>query len=237
MQYMGGKAKIARRLVNAILADTDARNVWYEPFVGGANITVHAAPHFTASICTDVHPDLILMWQYVTTGGMLPPHVTRQRYHELRHAPPSWERGYIGFGASFGGKWFGGYGVSNRWGENWRISERAINRQAAILTKAGTQFRHAPFGDITPPPGAVVYCDPPYRGTTGYAADTFDHDAFYTTLREWAPDRHVYLSGYDIPAGTPARLVWSTERRLLLDGDTNTRSVVENLYRIGGNTR
>lgn len=230
MRYMGGKAKIARRLVDAILADTDTRAIWFEPFVGGANITIHAAPHFTTSICTDTHPDLILMWQHVTAGGMLPPTVTRERYRELRHAEPSWERGYIGFGASFGGKWFGGYAVSNRDGEEWRRSERVINRQAAILAKAGTQFRHAPFGDITPPPGAVVYCDPPYRSTTGYTTGAFDHDAFYKTLQEWAPDRHVYLSGYDIDI--PARLVWSTERYVTVNGATNTRRVVENLYRI-----
>ena len=53
MRYMGGKAKVARRIVAAILADTGARDVWYEPFVGGGNVMEHAAPHPAWMIARD----------------------------------------------------------------------------------------------------------------------------------------------------------------------------------------
>lgn len=162
MQYMGGKAKIARRVVEAILADTTRRNRWLEPFVGGGNVLEHAAPHFGRSVGMDAHPDLILMWQAVTDGWS-PPDLTKDRYQELRSYPPSPERGYAGFGASFGGKWFGGYGVSPRDGEVWRASQRALARQAAVFTAHGVRFRCRLFGEYTPPPGTVVYCDPPVR--------------------------------------------------------------------------
>src|ERR1041384_1608066 len=128
MQYMGGKARIARRIVDAILSDTDFRDTWWEPFVGGGNVMEHAAPHFRNLIGCDAHPDLILMWQYVTSGGDLPSIVTREMYAELRKLPPSPVRGFVGFGASFGGKWFGGYGVSPRDGELWKQSLRAVQR-------------------------------------------------------------------------------------------------------------
>ena len=61
MQYMGGKAKIARRVVEAILNDTPERDRWFEPFVGGGNVMEHAAPHFGRSVGMDAHPDLIML--------------------------------------------------------------------------------------------------------------------------------------------------------------------------------
>ena len=42
--------------------------------------------------------------------------------------------------------------------------------------------------------GDVVYCDPPYKGTGGYANNTFDHDAFYEWVR--SRDYPVYFSEY-----------------------------------------
>src|SRR3982751_7120269 len=104
MQYMGGKARIARRVVAAILADTTAREIWFEPFIGGGNVMEHAAPHFARSVGADAHPDLIMMWEHVTAGGMIPDFVGREEYQELRKQSPSWLRGFAGFGASFGGK-------------------------------------------------------------------------------------------------------------------------------------
>jgi DNA adenine methylase len=232
MQYMGGKAKIARQVITAILADTDARDTWYEPFVGGGNVMEHAAPHFRRSVGSDAHPDLILMWQHVTAGGMLPDFVTREEYQALRHAEPSWLRGYAGFGASFGGKWFGGYGVSPRDGEVVRASFRSVNRQAAVFSQADTRFRWARFGEITPPVGSVVYCDPPYAGTTTYSTAEFDYRSFYATLRLWASDRFVYLSEYAVPDDVDAKVIWSREKRNVLEKGDNRRVAVENLYRI-----
>jgi DNA adenine methylase len=232
MQYMGGKAKVARRIVAAILADTEARDVWYEPFVGGGNVMEHAAPHFRRSVGSDAHLDLIMLWEYVTDGGMLPEFVTREEYQALRKAPSSWLRGYAGFGASFGGKWFGGYGVSPRDGEVVRASFRAVERQAAVFSKASTRFRWAHFGDMTPPAGSVVYCDPPYAGTTAYTTGDFDYPAFYRTLRTWAADRFVYLSEYAVPDDVPAKVIWSREKRMVLEKSDNARVAVENLYRI-----
>lgn len=233
MQYMGGKARIARRLVEAILADTDARDVWYEPFVGGGNVMEHAAPHFRRSVGSDSHPDLIMMWQHVTAGGMIPDFVSRETYQELRKSEPSAMRGFAGFGASFGGKWFGGYGVSPRDGEVCRQSARTVNRQAAVFTKHDVRFRCWEFGKITPPVGAVVYCDPPYAGTTKYSTSDFDYDVFYKTLIDWSTDRAVYLSEYAVPDYVPATVIWSREKSMPLDKASNNRVAIENLYRIG----
>jgi DNA adenine methylase len=233
MQYMGGKAMIARRIVAAILQDTDARDVWYEPFVGGGNVMEHAAPHFARCAGTDIHPDLIMMWRHVTAGGQVPEFVTREEYAALRHAEPSWLRGYVGFGASFGGKWFSGYGVSPRDGEVCRASFRSVTRQGRTFAAHRVRFSCGPFGRFVPPSGAVVYCDPPYAGTTTYSSTgSFDYRYFYDTLVKWSHDRFVYVSEYAIPEDVPTKVIWQREKRNVLEKGDNRRIAVERLFRI-----
>lgn len=60
--------------------------------------------------------------------------------------------------------------------------------------------------------GDVVYCDPPYRGTTGYKTGTFDHDAFDT----WAEEQvtkgaQVFVSEFNAPPHW--EVVWENPER------------------------
>ena len=50
--------------------------------------------------------------------------------------------------------------------------------------------------DVAIPPGATVYCDPPYANTTGYI-DDFDHERFYRWLRSM--EFPVFVSEYSMP--------------------------------------
>ena len=52
------------------------------------------------------------------------------------------------------------------------------------------------YRDVTIPVGGVVYCDIPYKGTSGYIGG-FDHEAFY----EWFSSLKVpaFCSEYDAP--------------------------------------
>lgn len=232
MQYMGGKAMIAKRVVAAIMKDTDARSIWLEPFVGGANVMEHAAPHFQEARGYDVHPDLIMMWQHVTAGGTLPETITREMYAAHRHATPSSLRGFLGFGASFGGKWFGGYGVSPRDGELWRQSARTVARQAGVFRRHGVRFGQADYASLRPAPGSVVYCDPPYLGTTAYATGGFDHQMFYQVVQSWAADCFVYVSEYRVLPGVKHEVIWECERRTSLKATVNAEVRLERLFRI-----
>ncbi len=233
MQYMGGKARIARRVVEAICADIPDRAVWFEPFVGGGNVLEHAAPVFDRCFAADAHLDLILMWEHLVAGGLLPNFVTREDYQELRSAEPSWLRGYAGFAGSFGGKWFGGYGVRGGDGPVIRNGYRSVNRQAGVFMKHRVRFTYAKFGDITPPDGAVVYCDPPYAGTTSYSSlSAFDYDSFYRTLAQWAERCSVYVSEYAVPDDVDATEIWSASKGngLRLNGKHSIET--EKLFRI-----
>jgi hypothetical protein len=51
------------------------------------------------------------MWQALMRGETEPfADVTEAEYATLKTAAPSARRGFVGFGASFGGGWFNGYG-------------------------------------------------------------------------------------------------------------------------------
>lgn len=208
MRYMGGKSRLAKSIKEVILSrvpDTDV--TYWEPFVGGCGSFDQIAPAFSRAVGSDTHEDLILMWQAVMDGWNPPTVVTEEEYQELRASDPSAVRGFVGFGCSFGGKWFGGYARGgynadgtprNHPGE----SSRNIMRSFERLKGTSTSFTRLPYGEITPKPGDVVYCDPPYRGTTEYAAGGFDSVAFW----DWATDLstqgvHVFVSEYVAPKG------------------------------------
>lgn len=235
MQYMGGKARIARRVVRAIVDDGAPTDRWFEPFVGGGNVMEHAAPVFGKCFGTDAHLDLIMMWRAVRDGWR-PGDVTRELYAELRNSEPSALRGFVGFGASFGGKWFGGYGYSPRDGDLWKVSARTVARQASVFQAYDVRFGQSLFGDYTPPAGTTVYCDPPYANTTGYSTGGFDHRSFYRTLSEWTRNGvRVYVSEYTTPVEVPFEVIWSHEKKMPLSKGSNDRVASEKLFRIQPN--
>jgi len=58
-----------------------------------------------------------------------------------------------------------------------------------------------PFED---PP--VIYCDPPYAGTIGYAGtDAFSRKEFVRRVRAWSAHTDIFVSEYEFPIG---RVVW-----------------------------
>lgn len=232
---MGGKARIGKEIVQAILDDGAPQDRWFEPFVGGANVTTHAAPIFGKCLAMDAHPDLIMMWQKIVNEYWSPPHtVTENQYKELRGAESSALRGFVGFGCSFGGKWFGGYGRDAKTGRSCALEAcSALIKQGSVFTKHEVIFQHGSFGTRPPAAGTVLYCDPPYANTTGYRTGVFDHAEFYTKLAQYAlSGAYVYVSEYNIPNGVPARLIWSRIKQVSLNDNSAARE--ERLYRIGG---
>ena len=78
------------------------------------------------------------------------------------------------------------------------------------------------------PAGAVIYCDPPYKGTSEYAgAEGFDHEAFY----DWceAQDAPVYISEYDMPRDRFV-CIWEREVKQLAGANTNSNKVTERIF-------
>jgi hypothetical protein len=61
-----------------------------------------------------------------------------------------------------------------------------------------TVFTVADYRDVKPT-GAVIYADPPYAGTTGYANGVFDSAEFYEWCEARALDNAVYVSEFTVP--------------------------------------
>jgi DNA adenine methylase len=71
----------------------------------------------------------------------------------------------------------------------------------------------------------LIYCDPPYRDTTGYAATgVFDHNEFWDVMRQWArQDNTVFVSEYTAPLGHTEVYRWEKKTTLMLTGDAQDR--------------
>jgi|SRR5690625_1288159 len=209
MRYMGGKSRLAKSIRDVILSHVEVgkNTTYWEPFVGGCGAFEVIAPKFPRAIGSDIHRDLIMMWQEGMRVWSPPSTVSEQQYQSMRRAEPSALRGFVGFGCSFGGKWFGGFarGGNNSDGtprDHTAESSRNVSKTLEILRPLEAEFKCIPYWDITPKEGDVVYCDPPYEGTTEYRDSGFDSSRFW----EWATNLSkqgvkVFVSEYKAPVG------------------------------------
>lgn len=220
---MGGKHFLKKKLTAAILAHTPRRGNYHEPFIGGANMFEEIAPHFDRLFVSDVHPDLILLYQAIANGWDPPCELSRETYESLRHDKPSALRGFAGFGCSYRGQWFKGY-LSDYPKDGHYYAKAAcksILRIRSLLSKS--VITQCPYTQCTPSSLSVVYCDPPYRGTTAYrGSDGFDHDHFWKIMQAWSMfGVHVFVSEYNAPDGWAS--IFETEHLCSTAGAKRTR--------------
>lgn len=107
MQYFGGKAKIAKYIVSYLEEVRKENQIYVEPFVGGANIVSKMGGVRKAY---DFNEYLIEMYKAVQNGYELPNIITEKDYKYIRENKDKNKAltGFVGFGCSFAGKWFGG---------------------------------------------------------------------------------------------------------------------------------
>lgn len=216
MRYVGGKSKIAKQIVARMRELSPGSRVAVEPFMGGGGVTEHLVRSFDRVRASDAHVDLVMMWQAVQGGWLPPEEVPEELYAQLKDSEPSALRGLVGFGGSFGGKFFGGYargGVGadgmprNHQGE----SARAVARIGSAFQKANIQIEQSGYLSVLVSPGDVVYCDPPYASTLGYTTGGFDSDEFWRWAAAKSEHADVYVSEYEAPEGWES--VWSAQKR------------------------
>jgi len=193
MRYVGGKSRIARWIRESIKPLVNGHTRYLEPFVGSGACFTELAPLFRTTVAADSHLDLILMWQAIAAGWDPPEHISREVYMELRNSEPSPLRGFVGFGASFSGKWFGGY-VDTAWDAHWqRFTKPYLAAAKKSVLAAAPTFRtaasiqHTDYRTHYVDPTTIVYCDPPYAGTLGYGGtEPFDSAAFWMQAEHWS---------------------------------------------------
>ena len=159
------------------------------------------------------------MWSKLTTTDWKPPTTiekpfyvkVRESWHKNDGAFDDATIGWVGFMASWNGRFFdGGYSSHNAGGRDY-IAENIRNTMRQIDDLKGVEWQSCSFNNITMPQGSLVYYDPPYRGTSSYAtAKGFDHYRFYDWARQMKRDGHtVYISEYDMPGDF--KIVWQKQ--------------------------
>lgn len=223
MRYHGGKSKIARQLASMVNAVRCGRPV-LDAFCGGlATACAFGEPIW----CNDRHPGLIELYRQVQRGDMTAcADLGPDEYAMSRGLPDSSPRkAFVGFGCSYGGRWFAGpaRGVDRGRQRNYaREARDALARKMRALR--GAAFTCADFFDLEPRADVVLYADPPYAGTTGYQW-AWDAAAFERRICEWMSVTDVFVSEYTFGAGS---VVWEKAQQNTLAGSGRLR--VERLY-------
>lgn len=200
MHYLGGKARIAKKIAHFLNEKRDT-DIYWEPFFGAGWIAQYIdAP---TRYLSDVHPELMAMWRALEDGWEPPNYVSEEDYQLAKDGQLDKAlTGFIGFGCSWSGKWFGGYardGTDRNYALNAKnsLAKKMEGLEGAVFFRADYYNRHPSL--IAP--RVQIYCDPPYNGTTGYkGTEEFNHDKFWKEVRRWSRKGHdVYVSEYEAP--------------------------------------
>ena len=231
MQYMGGKSRISKQIAEILNSAIDKNTPFVSLFCGSC--AIESKVQADVKILNDKHPYLIAMWQALQNGWMPPDVVTKAEYYRVKanmDENPALT-GFVGFGCSFGGKWWGGYAKDKRGDDYCGQAKRGLLKDLVGIQSA--TFTCLDYHDVEIPDGAVVYCDPPYANTTGYTVGQFDTNEFWNYMRQLSKRCDVYISEESAP--DDFECIWSKEKvRTLEKSDNVGRVKVEKLFKYKG---
>lgn len=211
MQYFGGKAKIAKVLVPELQKYISEGQTFVDAFCGSCNVL--SGIKATKRIGNDLHEELISLHKAVQSGWIPPSHISEEEYKNAREGGVEDHlKAFIGFGCSFSGKYFGGY-ARNNIGHNY-----ARSAKNGLLKKHKTMedviFTSGKYNEIDIPKNSTIYCDIPYKGTTGYSTGCFNHEEFYRWAASMKEQGHTILvSEYERNVPVDWDIVWRHESR------------------------
>ena len=184
---------------------------------------------FDKVLCNDCHEYLIEMLKGVQNGYELPELITEEQYKYIREHKDENKilTGFVGFGCSFGGKWFGGY-ARNKTNTNYALqSKKSLLKDMDNLMVA--QFTCQDYRDVIIPNNSIVYADPPYNNTTGYGKDKFNSDEFWEYMRVISKNNKVFISEQTAP--NDFECIWEKQFTRTLDvNKDNQFKVTEKLF-------
>lgn len=233
MKYMGSKARIAKHLLPIILKDRKPDQWYVEPFVGGGNMIDKVEGN---RIGSDSNKWLILALKLIQMEPeSIPDIITETDYSSAKTLKKEdGITGFIGFAMSFGGKWFAGYrrdkAGSKGCIKNMETQTKRAKKSAVLQSRniSGVNFLCCTYDHLEIPKDSIVYCDPPYQGTTKYK-DGFNHDDFWQWCREKAGEGHkVFISEYSAPDDFVC--VWSGQLKVSVAKSGRQKDAMERLF-------
>lgn len=230
MKYLGSKNRIAKEILPLMIKDR-TNETWVEPFVGGANMIDKVEGN---RIGADLNEYLIEALILIRDNPeKIPDLITENDYQKLKkEMKVDGITGFAGFAMSFGGKFFGGYrrDVAGTKGcvENMKTQTRRSKQNAIKQSKnlKGVRFVNCGYNELEIPKNSIIYCDPPYKGTTKYKTGDFNHSDFWQWCREKTKEGHnVFVSEYNAPEDF--KCIWKKEVTTTLN---NSKKDTEKLF-------
>ena len=230
MRYQGGKSRIAQQIAQIITTEREReRQLTFVSLFCGTCSIESKIEGFDNIICNDKHEYLIELLKGVQNGYDLPEIITEEQYKYIREHKDEDKilTGFVGFGCSFGGKWFGGY-ARNKTNTNYTLqSKKSLLKDMKNLMAA--KFTCEDYRDLIIPNNSIVYADPPYNNTTGYGKDKFNSDEFWEYMRIISKNNKVFISEQTAPSDFEC--VWEKEFTRTLDvNKDNQFKVTEKLF-------
>ena len=199
MRYQGGKSRISKpiaKTINSLLVR--GGETFVSLFCGSCSIE-SKIKGFNRMILNDKHKYLIDLFKGVQNGYELPEFITEEQYKYIRNNKDEdcVLSGFVGFGCSFGGKWFGGY-ARNKTNTNYALqSKKSLLKDMATLMDA--EFICSDYREVELPKDCVIYADPPYNNTTGYGKEKFNSEEFWEYARNTSKEHLMFISEQTAP--------------------------------------
>jgi DNA adenine methylase len=173
VHYTGSKANHAKEILNIVLANRQPCQAYVEPFIGGANVMVQVPADRGPRIGADLNQYMIALHRALAAGWQPPTEVLpKAKYLAMAEQPDDYPPELVAFfatGISFGSMWFSTY-VADDPEMRHRLAREACLRDAPGLV--GVDLRVCSYDELEIPPESIIYCDPPYLRTEGYAGAT-----------------------------------------------------------------
>lgn len=231
---MGSKTRIAKYILPIILKDRKEGQWYVEPFVGGANMIDKVEGNRIGADSNKAVIDALKFIRDCSTPK------NNKEYSEIDYTLDAqsarlnkditWLASYALIAFSFGAKWIGGWsrGKNSKGEDRDCVNEqhKASEKQRPLLQSI--DIINCGYSDLSIPPKSIIYCDPPYSGTTKYK-DDFNHTDFWQWCRDKVKEGHqVFISEYNAP--DDFECIWSKEIQSGLNTNT-TKKGIEKLFR------
>lgn len=233
MKYMGSKNRIAKHLLPIMLAECEKHDIkkWVEPFVGGANM-IDKVPDSFERVGYDLNDHVIhALIDIRDNAEKLPDSVSEEEYKSYKGSSPQSITSWIRFECSFGSKFENGFARAKD-GKNYAgIGHRSALKQSPKIQNVEficDSYENLDFENC------LIYCDPPYAGTSGYKTGDFDRDKFFDWCRNQAKKNIVFVSEYNVP--DDFECVWQGEIKTNFASQRKkaTHNAVEKLFVLKG---
>lgn len=208
MQYFGGKSRISNKIAEFLNGQLLEGQSFVDMFCGSCNIVSKINPD-RQRYANDRHRYLISLFKGLQEGWKCPPRITKEDYIRIKDnkdEDPALS-GFVGFGMSFSGKWFGGFTgeISKNSQDYLKCATNGLNVKMKGLVDV--KFSNEDYSDFKVPKSSLIYCDIPYKGTTPYCKNEvgiFEHNKFYDWCNNMTLEGHkIYVSEYkhNVPDG------------------------------------